>query len=90
MNPPDSPRTALAALPAARHPPDTSCGDLLQSNTSRQGENYNALKANDKKTLDERRSQMAKGEPRRAEERPLAYGVNLYTSRWSTWWSNTR
>ncbi len=72
----------LAALPAAAvNPPDYKLwGDLLAKYYDpAKGMNYKALKANDKKTLDELRRQMAQVDvgalPRNDQ---LAYWINLY------------
>ncbi len=72
----------LAALPAAAvNPPDYKLwGDLLAKYYDpARGMNYKALKANDKKTLDELRRQMAQVDvgalPRNDQ---LAYWINLY------------
>jgi hypothetical protein len=72
----------LAALPAAAvNPPDYKpWGDLLAKYYDpAKGMNYKALKANDKKTLDELRRQMAQVDvaslPRPDQ---LAYWINLY------------
>jgi hypothetical protein len=72
----------LAALPAAAvNPPDYKLwGDLLAKYYDpAKGMSYKALKANDKKTLDELRRQMAQVEvgalPRNDQ---LAYWINLY------------
>jgi hypothetical protein len=72
----------LAALPAAAvNPPDYKLwGDLLSKYYDpAKGMNYKALKANDKKTLDELRRQMAQVDvgalPRNDQ---LAYWINLY------------
>lgn len=72
----------LAALPAAAvNPPDYKLwGDLLAKYYDpAKGMNYKALKANDKKTLDELRRQMAQvdvGALPRFDQ--LAYWINLY------------
>jgi hypothetical protein len=72
----------LAALPAAAvNPPDYKLwGDLLAKYYDpAKGMNYKALKANDKKTLDELRRQLAQVDvgalPRNDQ---LAYWINLY------------
>jgi hypothetical protein len=72
----------LAALPAAAvNPPDYKLwGDLLSKYYDpAKGMNYKALKANDKKSLDELRRQMAQVDvaalPRNDQ---LAYWINLY------------
>ena len=72
----------LAALPAAAvNPPDYKLwGDLLAKYYDpAKGMNYKALKANDKKTLDELRRQMAQVDPQALPKNDqLAYWINLY------------
>jgi len=72
----------LAALPAAAvNPPDYKLwGDLLAKYYDpAKGMNYKALKANDKKTLDELRRQMAQVDPQALSKNDqLAYWINLY------------
>ncbi len=72
----------LAALPAAAvNPPDYKLwGDLLTKYYDpAKGMNYKALKANDKKTLDELRRQMAQVDPQALPKNDqLAYWINLY------------
>jgi hypothetical protein len=72
----------LAALPAAAvNPPDYRLwGDLLAKYYDpAKGMNYKALKANDKKTLDELRRQMAQVDPQALPKNDqLAYWINLY------------
>jgi hypothetical protein len=72
----------LAALPAAAvNPPDYKpWGDLLAKYYDpAKGMNYKALKANDKKTLDELRRQMAQVDPQALPKNDqLAYWINLY------------
>jgi hypothetical protein len=71
----------LAALSASAAPPDMHLwGDLLAKYYDPdQGMNYKALKADDKKTLDELRRQMAQVEVAALSRNDqLAYWINLY------------
>jgi len=72
----------LAALPAAAvNPPDYKLwgGLLSKYYDPAKGMDYKALKANDKKTLDELRRQMAQVDPQALPKNDqLAYWINLY------------